>query len=149
MQNAAFAGMSQLRGLYPVHKGGGLQAAAGANTTVMPAKRQKSASTPMARPSARAPAAPPPQPPLFSQQSATTSCRVLRLSVSCFQIPTPSFQKKTIPQNHRDGNFENNFPLLNNIIWELVFFTLPWYHLCLCSEQIYSALCYLLTNSDV
>ena len=58
MQNAAFAGMSLLRGLYPAHKSGGLQTAVGANTTVMPAKRQKSASTPMARPSARAPAAP-------------------------------------------------------------------------------------------
>jgi len=27
MQNAAFAGMSLLRGLYPAHKSGGLQAA--------------------------------------------------------------------------------------------------------------------------
>ena len=149
MQNAAFAGMGLLRGLYPVHKSGGLQAAAGVNTTVMPAKRQKSASTPMARPSALAPAAPPPQPPLFSQRAAATSCSVLQLSVSCFQIPSLIFFKKTIPQNYRNGNFENNFPLLNNIIWELVFFTLPWYHFCLCSEQIYSAACYLLANSGV
>ena len=61
--------------------------------------------------------------------------------------PCPQFSQKTIPQNHRDGNFENNFPLLNNIIWELVFFTLLWYHFVLCSEQRYSALCYLLANN--
>ena len=58
MQNAAFAGVNLLRGLYPVHKSGGLQAAAGTNTTGMPAKRQKSASTAIALPSARAPTEP-------------------------------------------------------------------------------------------
>lgn len=88
-----------------------------------------------------------PLPPLFFQQAAATSCSVLQLSVSCFQIPSLIFSKKMIPQNYRNGNFENNFPSLNNIILELVFFTLLWYHFCLCSEQIYSALYYLLANS--
>ena len=149
MQNAAFAGMSLLRGLYPAHKSGDLQAAASANPTVMPVKRQKSASAPMARPSAAG----------IGRTSATAAASffskplpLVAVSFSyqfpAFRFPLPIF-KKTIPQNYRNGNFENNFPLLNNIIWELVFFTLPWYHLCLCSEQIYSALCYLLTNSDV
>ena len=53
MQHVAFAGIRLLRGLYPVHKSDGLLAVAGANTTVMPAKRQKSASTPKATPSGR------------------------------------------------------------------------------------------------
>ena len=148
MQNAAFAGMGLLRGLYPVHKSGGLQAAAGVNTTVMPAKRQKSASTPTARPSAAG----------ASRTSAAAAASVFS-AIRCHQLQCPStisfllsdshshFSKKMIPQNYRNGNFENNFPLLNNIIWELVFFTLLWYHFFLCSEQIYSALYYLLANN--
>ena len=101
MQNAAFAGMSLLRGLYPAHKSGGLQTAVGANTTVMPAKRQKSASTPMARPSARTPAAPPPQPPLFSQQSATTSSVSFGYQFPAFESPLP-VSLKNDPTNYRN-----------------------------------------------
>ena len=147
MQHAAFAGISLLRGLYPVHKSDGLLAVAGANTTVMPAKRQKSASTPKACPQRQAPAESAPCCRLYSLSEPLPSVAVsFGYQFPAFRCPLPAFPK-TIPQNYRDGNFENNFSLLNDIILELVFFTLLWYHFRLCSEQIHSALYYSLTYS--
>ena len=148
MQNAALAGMNLLRGLYPVHKSGGLQAAAGANTTVMPAKRQKSASNAIALPSARAPTEPGLCCLICFLSEPLPPVEIFDYQFSAFRFPPPSFPQSD-PANYRNGNFENNFPLLNNIIWELVFFTLLWYHFCLCSEKIYFALYYLLADSGV
>ena len=73
----------------------------------MPAKRQKSASTPTARPSAAG----------ASRTSAAAAASVFS-AIRCHQLQCPStisfllsdshshFSKKMIPQNYRNGNFE-------------------------------------------